>query len=160
MSAGPVKKTSATARAKPAAAAPKPAAVNPHRGETSIRLGDKDFPLCLTMNALVEIENAMGVPLAKLGEVLTQPSMTQIRTLIGALVRGGGAKSPTRVLQADDEQGERPAPLSDEELGAYPFSLDKAIAAIEAAFASAGVFSPGVVEERAEGNAPSPTQPN
>lgn len=138
------------------AAAPKPP--NKHKGEVMLKLGSESFKLCLTMNALVEIEEAMGVPLAKLGQVLAQPSLKQVRTIIGALVRGGGAKSPTRMLPADDEQDARPAPMSDEEIGAYEFSLDDAIAGMEAAFASAGVFSPG--EAQAEGNAPSPTPPS
>lgn len=141
----------------PAAAAPV-AAPNKYRGEAAITLGDKTFALCLTMNALVEIEETMGVPLARLGEVLAQPSLKQVRSILGSLIRGGGAKSPTRKLPADDEQDERPAPLSDEEVGAYPFALDKAVAAIEAAFAAAGVFSKGEEGEGGDsGNAPRPT---
>lgn len=142
-------------RTGPALAAA-PVKLNPHRGETALTLGDKSFKLCLTMNALCEIEEAMGVPLARLGEVLAQPSLKQVRTIIGSLVRGGGALSPTRMI-VDEETGEkRPAPMSDEEVGTHPFALDKAISAIEAAFAAAGVFTPSDAEELAEGNAPSP----
>ncbi|MDX2277716.1 MAG: gene transfer agent family protein [Hyphomonadaceae bacterium] len=118
------------ASASPAAsasqeAAPARAFANKHRGEVLFRVGDQDYKLCLTMNALVEIEDAFGIPLSKLGSALAQPSMKQLRTILGALVRGGGAD------------------LTDEELGASPFDIVAASKAVEEAFIAAQVLKPG-----------------
>ena len=119
--------------------ASKSVVANPHRGEA--KLGD--WKLCLTMNALVEIEEAFAskdadgnlIPanLADLGEVLAKPTTRQVRTLLAALVRGGGND------------------LSDEEVGAIPFNMEEATKAIEAAFVNGGAYSPTT-----DGAAPGP----
>lgn len=120
---------------RPTAAAKKPAAqiaaagprINPKRGEQLLQLGDKHLKLALTMNALIEIEEGLGVPLAELGVRMANPSVKDLRTMIGALVRGGGTD------------------MTDEEVGRHNFNPDQAGAAILSAFESAGLFQP--VEE-------------
>lgn len=112
------------------AAGPKPAVAaraNPHRGESRaavIKLGGQAYPLMLTMNALVDIEEGLGVPLSQLGQALTTPTVKQVRTLIGALVRGGGAD------------------LSDEDVGRQPLNIAVCMAAVQSCFEAAGVFDP------------------
>jgi len=101
--------------------------VNRFRGqsaEAAIKLGDKKYPLVLTLNAIVEIEDGLGMQLAEMGQALSKPTMRQIRTLIGALVRGGGAD------------------LTDEEVGREPFDPNSAGSAIVAAFVAAGLLQP------------------
>lgn len=120
MAKRPTRSASAGAKA-PANAMP----LNPKRGETGLKLGDKFYPIALTMNALVEIEEGLGVSIDKLGEALAKPSVKQLRTMLGALVRGGGTA------------------MTDEELGAHPFDPDQAGQAIMASFEAAGLFTPG-----------------
>lgn len=99
--------------------------VNPHRGEASWN----GFKLCLTMNALVEIEQGLGTKLSKMGAALADPSVEQIRLVLSALVRGGGATVDGR-------------PMTDEEVGAHMLNIHEATQAIEQAFKAAGVFAP------------------
>lgn len=117
------------ARAKPA---PRP---NPHRGEVVWN----GYKLCLTTNALVEIEEGLGANLATIGKALAAPSMKQLRTILAALVRGGGAKVD------DGEGGLRPP--TDEEVGESMLNIPEATAAIEAAFSAAGAFTPTKEEQ-------------
>lgn len=118
--------------------------INPHRGEATWG----KYKLCLTLNALVEIEEGIGVSLALMGTALANPSMKQLRLILGALVRGGGAM----VKDVDQEFNvpiERPP--TDEEIGREILDIPQASKAIEQAFIAAGVFSPGK-----EGAAPGP----
>lgn len=107
--------------------------LNPVRGEVGLKLGDTHYKLCLTLNALIEVEQGLGCKLADMGEALTNPSLLQLRTMLGALVRGGGAN------------------MTDEEVGSYPFDAQQASEAIMSTFQSAGLFQP-----LEDGAAPSP----
>ena len=114
------------------------AALNPHRGEAKWGA----YKLCLTLNALVEIEEGLGVSLSKMGSALANPSMKQLRLILGALVRGGGAM----VKDGDTER-----PPTDDEVGRELLDIPAATRAIEQAFIAAGVFTPGKT-----GDAPAP----
>lgn len=120
------------------------AAINPHRGEA--KWGN--YKLCLTLNALVEIEEGLGVTLSKMGTALANPSMKQLRLILGALVRGGGAtvKDLDREFNVPIER-----PPTDDEIGRELLDIPQATKAIEQAFVAAGVFTPGK-----EGDGPAP----
>lgn len=137
-----------TTKTKPAAhapgAPPKAARANKHRGEVLMQLGPHEVVLCVNMNVLVDIEEAFGKPIAELGQALSKPSMKQVRTLVAALVRGGGS-----FLVDDGEGGKRPP--TDEEVGAFGFDITAASAAIQQAFEAAGLF-----EVSADGELTSP----
>lgn len=124
--------------------------LNPHRGE-AVWNGRK---LCLTMNALVEIEEGLGVPLSKMGVALANPTMKQLRLILGALVRGGGGvvqelDPESKALGMDVVMTTRP--ITDEEIGSEMLDLAEATKAIEQAFMVAGVFTPAK-----DGEAPAP----
>ncbi|MCY8048446.1 gene transfer agent family protein [Bacillus haynesii] len=42
---------------------------NKQRGESKVTLGDKEYSLRYDLNALVELEDRMGVPLSEMGEM-------------------------------------------------------------------------------------------
>ncbi|MBE7117266.1 hypothetical protein FT641_27220 [Bacillus paranthracis] len=55
---------------------------NTQRGESKITLGDKEFDLRYDLNAFVEIEEAMGVPMSEIGNI--KISMKNIRSMLRA----------------------------------------------------------------------------
>ena len=66
---------------------------NSHRGEIAVRLGGRDFTLCLTLGALAEIEAAFGVDgLDALGARLAagRLSARDLAAIVAAAARGGG----------------------------------------------------------------------
>jgi tail tube GTA-gp10-like protein len=64
---------------------------NKIRGEGSLIIGGKVYKACATLNALAEIEEALGLAsLEELGERLSKPKAKEIRAVVGALLRGGG----------------------------------------------------------------------
>lgn len=68
---------------------------NRHRGEARLAIGGEMFALRLTLQALAEIEAALGAgDLQGLGERFAQgrAGARDLIALIGAAVRGGGAK--------------------------------------------------------------------
>jgi hypothetical protein len=77
---------------------------NRHRGEVSLMLGKELFTLRLTLQALAEIEAALGAgDLQGLGERFAggRIAARDLVVLLGAAIRGGGAKL------ADDEIASR-----------------------------------------------------
>ncbi|MBN8532657.1 MAG: gene transfer agent family protein [Rhizobiales bacterium] len=68
---------------------------NRHRGEVKLAIGGEVFALRLTLQALAEIEAALGADdLQGLGERFAagRAGARDLIALIGAAVRGGGAK--------------------------------------------------------------------
>lgn len=66
---------------------------NPHRGEIEAELDGKTYRLCLTLGALAELEQRLGVPdLLALAERFEQGRIaaSDAIRLIGAGLRGGG----------------------------------------------------------------------
>jgi hypothetical protein len=68
---------------------------NKRRGEVSLALGGEVLPLRLSLQALAEIESALGAgDLQGLGERFTQGRVgaRDLVALIGAALRGGGSR--------------------------------------------------------------------
>lgn len=68
---------------------------NTHRGEVSLVLGEEVLPLRLSLQALAEIESALGAgDLQGLGERFAQGRVgaRDLVALIGAALRGGGSR--------------------------------------------------------------------
>lgn len=68
---------------------------NRHRGEVGLAIGGEMFALRLTLQALAEIESALGAgDLQGLGERFAEgrAGARDLIALIGAAVRGGGSK--------------------------------------------------------------------
>lgn len=68
---------------------------NRHRGEVTLEIGGEMLPLRLTLQALAEIEAALGAgDLQGLGERFAQGRVgaRDLVALIGAAARGGGSK--------------------------------------------------------------------
>ena len=65
---------------------------NKMRGEFAIEIEGQPYKLCLTLGALAEIEDALGVESSdQLGERLQQGvRMRHMIAILGALLRGGG----------------------------------------------------------------------
>jgi len=60
------------------------------RGEYTANIHGREYTFCVTLGAMAEIEAGLGADLSSLGEVLARPSMSQITTILMALLRGGG----------------------------------------------------------------------
>lgn len=74
---------------------------NRHRGEVKLEIGGEVFPLRLTLQALAEIEAALGAgDLQGLGERFAQGRVgaRDLVALIGAAARGGGSKLPDAAI--------------------------------------------------------------
>lgn len=64
---------------------------NAQRGEVEIAIEGRPYTLCLTLGALAEIEDALGVESSdKLGDRLKGIRMRDMIAILGALLRGGG----------------------------------------------------------------------
>lgn len=55
---------------------------NKQRGESKIVLGDKEYTLRFDLNALVELEDKMGVPLSEMGEM--KITIRNVRSMLWA----------------------------------------------------------------------------
>ena len=65
--------------------------MNGARGETSIRLADQRFTLCLTLGALAEIETALGCrSLDELELRFKSLSAAEMQLVLTSLLRAGG----------------------------------------------------------------------
>ncbi len=65
--------------------------INKARGEVSVRLGERDYTLCLTLGALAAMESGLGLDhLEQIGARLEKPSMNDVIVILTALLRGGG----------------------------------------------------------------------
>ena len=64
---------------------------NKHRGEVALQAGDQTYTLCLTLQALAEIEAALGAEdIADIGARLLKPKSADLIAILAALMRGGG----------------------------------------------------------------------
>jgi len=81
---------------------------NPIRGEATLAAGGKEYRLLLTLGALAEIEDGLG--LESLGEIaqrLAQARAGDVAVVAAALLRGGGCDvTPGEVLKLDCDLGE------------------------------------------------------
>lgn len=70
---------------------------NKQRGEVTIKgPGGKDYKLCLTLGAIAQIEEDLGVEsLTKIDEVMKRARMRDVLTIFVALLNGGGNKEIT-----------------------------------------------------------------
>lgn len=82
---------------------------NQHRGDVSLVLGGTEFTLRLTLQALAEIESALGAgDLQGLGARFAEGRMAarDLVGLLGAAIRGGGKALPdeeiARLVSASD----------------------------------------------------------
>src|SRR5690348_2529325 len=85
---------------------------NPRRGEVALRLAGRDHTLRLTLNALAEIEAALGAgDLSGLGRRLAGGSLraADLVALLGATLRGGGSILDDAEVGALVEAGDLPA---------------------------------------------------
>lgn len=74
---------------------------NRARGEVTLRIGDVDRRLCVTLGALAELEAAFDVDaFTGLGERLAQLTAADLLVVLAALVSGGGEMTSTRELAA------------------------------------------------------------
>lgn len=51
---------------------------NPHRGEVAIKVGDKDYTLRLSINAIAEIENLLDLGVNEIAAKLGRPDKIRI----------------------------------------------------------------------------------
>ena len=64
---------------------------NRARGEYAIEIEDRPYTLCLTLGALAEIEDKLGIETAdQMGERLARVGFRDMLVILGALLRGGG----------------------------------------------------------------------
>ncbi len=60
-------------------------------GGVEFLIGDQPHTLCLTLGALMEIEQALGIDgLNEIGDRLATPRAKDLVAILGALLRGGG----------------------------------------------------------------------
>lgn len=63
---------------------------NQNRGEVTFPAGDKEYKLSFSVNALCELEDALDMPVAKIGDLLNDPvnlRLSTVRTVIWAALR-------------------------------------------------------------------------
>lgn len=63
---------------------------NPHRGEVALTVGDLEYKLSFSINAICELEDALDMPVAKVAEALNDSAsirMSMIRTVVWAALR-------------------------------------------------------------------------
>jgi hypothetical protein len=96
--------------------------INRIRGEAALVAGGRHYRLLLTLGALAEIENGLGLEsLSQIGTRLTAVRAGDLAIVTAALLRGGGHDlSPADVL-------------------ALPCDLGALVAAVGEAFAAAGL---------------------
>ncbi len=68
---------------------------NQHRGEVDVILNGKKYPLCLTLGALAELEEALG--LSNIGELAQRFAKGRVKSadlvkILGTALRAGGAE--------------------------------------------------------------------
>ena len=102
------------------------------RGEAALEAGGRHYRLLLTLGALAEIEDGLGLSnLAGLAERFKAIRAADLATVAAALLRGGGHDlSPADVLR-------------------LPCDLAALVAAVTRAFEAAGLGAPAAAEEGA-----------
>ena len=54
---------------------------NPHRGQVDIKAGDRTFTLSFSINAMCELEDLMGEPIARIAQGLGDAGSVKISTV-------------------------------------------------------------------------------
>lgn len=63
---------------------------NPHRGEVALKVGDLDYKLSFSINAMCELEDLMDRPIAEIASSLNDPAslrMSTVRAIAWAALR-------------------------------------------------------------------------
>lgn len=63
---------------------------NPHRGEVAISVGDREYKLSFSVNAICELEDALDMPVSKIADSLNDAAgvrMSMVRTVVWAALR-------------------------------------------------------------------------
>jgi len=81
---------------------------NSIRGEAVLAAGGKEYRLLLTLGALAEIEDGLGLEsLSEIAQRLAQARAGDVAVVVAALSRGGGCgMTPGEVLKLDCDLGE------------------------------------------------------
>jgi hypothetical protein len=81
--------------------------VNKARGEAALEAGGRQYRLLLTLGALAEIEDGLGLDdLSQAGTRLKQPRAADLAIVSAALLRGGGHDlCPADVLRLECDMG-------------------------------------------------------
>jgi hypothetical protein len=81
--------------------------VNRARGEAGLEAGGRQYRLLLTLGALAEIEDGLGLDdLSGIGARLQQPRAADLAIVAACLLRGGGQEMcPADVLRLDCDLG-------------------------------------------------------
>ncbi len=70
---------------------------NKVRGEVKFEVDGKEYNLCLTLGALAEIEEALGIEdFTKIEDHFKKPKIKDIASILLALLHGGGHTDMTR----------------------------------------------------------------
>ncbi len=87
---------------------------NPIRGEAELIAGGKSYRLLLTLGALAEIEDGLGLAdLSEVGARLKQVRAADLAVVAAALLRGGGHEmTPAEVLRLPCDLGALVAAVS------------------------------------------------
>jgi hypothetical protein len=83
------------------------APINKARGEAALEAGGRQYRLLLTLGALAEIEDGLGLDdLSGIGARLQQPRAADLAIVAACLLRGGGQEMcPADVLRLDCDLG-------------------------------------------------------
>lgn len=73
---------------------------NPHRGSVAIQVGDRAYTLAFTVNALCELEDVLGKPVAKIADGLSDPNNVRMSTVRALLWAGLQDHHPGTDLKA------------------------------------------------------------
>lgn len=104
---------------------------NPNRGEVALPVGDREYKLSFSINAICELEDAINMPVSKIADGLIDASnirMSTIRTVIWAALRDHHAN--VTVQEAGQIASEAGIPAVMEAIGkafalAFPEAEDK-----------------------------------
>jgi hypothetical protein len=110
---------------------------NKQRGEVTIKGPEgKEYKLCLTLGAIAQIEEGLGVEsLTKIDEVMSKARMRDVLTIFVALLNGGGNKEITSKDMID-----------------WDVSIKDLMEVIRQCFNAAGFEEEQAEEEENEGN--------
>lgn len=113
---------------------------NKQRGEATLKgPGGKNFTLCLTLGAVAQIEEELGVDsLTEIDGVFEKARMRDVITILVALLQGGGHTEITR-----------------ESMMAWPMDMKSMMEGIRDAFTNAGFGEPDG-DAPVEGEDPNP----
>lgn len=98
---------------------------NPQRGEVTIDGPEGELKLCLTLGAVAQLEEALGIDsLTEIESVLKKASMKHLIHIIKALAAGGGN------------------PLTDDQMMTWQVDLKSVMGKIQECFVAAGFNDP------------------